>query len=118
MEKEKDSKYLFVFFFKFNLNQISISYKYPIGKNIHVDLSSALRPTESNRIYVSEEQHAVYYDMGTSFELCKICSVNNKNSKIQPCGHLLCQNCLISWQVKLINQLFLFIKIDIFLESK
>lgn len=41
----------------------------------------------------------MYSNMNTSFELCKICSVNNKNSKIQPCGHLICQNCLISWQV-------------------
>ncbi|CAF1180686.1 unnamed protein product [Rotaria sordida] len=73
-------------------------YKYPNGKNIHIDLSLALRPIESNCIYVSEEQYAIYCDMGTSFELCKICSVNNKDSKIQPCGHLLCQNCLIAWQ--------------------
>ncbi|CAF3384406.1 unnamed protein product, partial [Rotaria sp. Silwood2] len=73
-------------------------YKYPNGKNIHIDLSSALRPTESDRIYISEEQYAIYCDMGTSFELCKICSVNNKDSKIQPCGHLLCQTCLIAWQ--------------------
>ncbi|CAF3270840.1 unnamed protein product [Rotaria socialis] len=73
-------------------------YKYPNGKNIHIDLSSALRPTESDRIYVSEEQYAIYCDMGTCFELCKICSVNNKDCKIQPCGHLICQNCLIAWQ--------------------
>ncbi|CAF4517452.1 unnamed protein product [Rotaria sp. Silwood1] len=73
-------------------------YKYPNGKNIHIDLSSALRPTESDRIYVSEEQYAIYCDMGTCFELCKICSVNNKDCKIQPCGHLLCQSCLIAWQ--------------------
>ncbi|CAF1226256.1 unnamed protein product [Adineta ricciae] len=73
-------------------------YKYPDGKNIHIDLSSALRPTESDRILVSEEQYAIYCDMGTCFELCKICSVNNKDCKIQPCGHLICQSCLIAWQ--------------------
>ncbi len=38
--------------------------------------------------------------MGTCFELCKICSVNNKDCKIQPCGHLICQSCLIAWQVR------------------
>ncbi|CAF3705405.1 unnamed protein product [Rotaria sp. Silwood1] len=73
-------------------------YKYPNGKNINIDLSLVLRPTETDRIYVSEEQYEIYCDMGTSFELCKICSVNNKDSKIQPCGHLLCQNCLTAWQ--------------------
>ncbi|CAF0912408.1 unnamed protein product [Adineta steineri] len=73
-------------------------YKYPNGKNIHIDLSSALKPAESDRIYVSEEQYAIYCDMGTCFELCKICSVNNKDCKIQPCGHLICQSCLIAWQ--------------------
>jgi len=73
-------------------------YKYPIGKNIYIDLSPALRSTESDRIHVSEEQYAIYCDMGTSFELCKICSVNNKDSKIEPCGHLICQSCLIAWQ--------------------
>jgi len=79
-----------------------------MGKNIHIDLSSGLRLTESNRINVSEEQYTIYSDIGTSFELCKICSVNNKNSKIQPCGHLICQNCLISWQVKLQKQIISF----------
>lgn len=73
-------------------------YKYPNGKNIKIDLLSALTPTESDRILVSEEQYAIYCDMGTCFELCKICSVNNKDCKIQPCGHLLCQSCLIAWQ--------------------
>ena len=76
------------------------SYKYPNGRNIHIDLSSALRPTETDRILISEEQYAIYCDMGTCFELCKICSVNNKDCKIQPCRHLLCQSCLIAWQVR------------------
>jgi len=100
MENEKDSKSFIIIFFNLIKIKFCVSYKYPIGQNIHIDLSSALRPAESNRIYVSEEQYAIYCDMDTSFELCKICSVNNKNSKIQPCGHLLCQSCLISWQVK------------------
>ncbi|UJR22004.1 hypothetical protein I4U23_025071 [Adineta vaga] len=73
-------------------------YKYPNGKNIQIDLSSTLKTTESDRIHVSEEQYELYSDMGTSFELCKICSVNDKNSKIQPCGHLICQVCLTAWQ--------------------
>lgn len=95
-----------IFQFKYESFFVCVfSYKYPNGKNIHIDLSSALRPTESDRIYVSEEQYAIYCDMGTCFELCKICSVNNKDCKIQPCGHLLCQSCLIAWQVCYQNQL-------------
>ena len=92
----------------------SFSYKYPNGKSIHIDLSSALRPTESDRIFVSEEQYAIYCDMGTCFELCKICSVNNKDSKIQPCGHLLCQSCLIAWQVCLFKYFIFLSYIDEF----
>ncbi|CAF0800844.1 unnamed protein product, partial [Didymodactylos carnosus] len=59
-------------------------YKYPNGRTVTIDLSSALQPSDSDRIYVSEEQYAIYCDMGTSFELCKICNANNKDSKIQP----------------------------------
>jgi len=42
--------------------------------------------------------------MGTCFELCKICSVNNKDCKIQPCGHLLCHSCLVAWQVRILKK--------------
>jgi hypothetical protein len=117
-ENEKDSKsYNSIFSFELNKIKFSNSYKYPNGKHIHIDLSSALRPTESNHICVSEEQYAIYCDVGTSFELCKICSVNNKDSKIQPCGHLICQSCLIAWQVKLYNIHFYSVS-KTFLESK
>ncbi len=55
--------------------------------------------------------------MGTCFELCKICSVNNKDCKIQPCGHLICQSCLIAWQVRF-NKRFDFEKQLIFSRIK
>jgi len=100
MVNEKDSMY-FLSDENIRVDRFLIfSYKYPNGRNIHIDLSSALRPTETDRILISEEQYAIYCDMGTCFELCKICSVNNKDCKIQPCGHLLCQSCLIAWQVR------------------
>ncbi|CAF1483791.1 unnamed protein product [Adineta ricciae] len=73
-------------------------YKYPNGENNHIDLSAALGTTQSDRIYISEEQYSLYSSMGTTFELCKICSVNDKNSKVQPCGHLMCRSCLTAWQ--------------------
>ena len=37
--------------------------------------------------------------MGSTFQLCKICAENNKDIRIEPCGHLLCTPCLTSWQV-------------------
>jgi len=30
--------------------------------------------------------------------LCKICAENDKDTKLEPCGHLLCQQCLLNWQ--------------------
>ena len=35
----------------------------------------------------------------STFELCKICHSNNKNYRIEPCGHLMCQNCFDEWTV-------------------
>lgn len=49
---------------------------------------------------VTLEQYQIYYEMGTSFEICKICDERNKNAKLEPCGHLLCKPCLKSWEVK------------------
>lgn len=36
---------------------------------------------------------------GSTFQLCKICAENDKDIRIEPCGHLLCTPCLTSWQV-------------------
>jgi len=36
--------------------------------------------------------------MGSTFQLCKICAENDKDTKLEPCGHLLCQQCLLNWQ--------------------
>jgi E3 ubiquitin-protein ligase CBL len=36
--------------------------------------------------------------MGSTFQLCKICAENDKDIKIEPCGHLLCTPCLTAWQ--------------------
>lgn len=39
--------------------------------------------------------------MGSTFQLCKICAENDKDVKIEPCGHLMCTSCLTAWQVRL-----------------
>ncbi|KAL1240923.1 E3 ubiquitin-protein ligase CBL [Trichinella spiralis] len=49
-------------------------------------------------VKVTPEQYEIYCEMGTTFQLCKICAENDKDIKIEPCGHLLCTPCLLSWQ--------------------
>lgn len=46
-----------------------------------------------------QEQYELYCDIGSTFQLCKICAERDKDTRIQPCGHLLCQPCLTGWQV-------------------
>ncbi|TKS83853.1 E3 ubiquitin-protein ligase CBL-B [Collichthys lucidus] len=45
-----------------------------------------------------EEQYELYCEMGSTFQLCKICAENDKDVKIEPCGHLMCTSCLTAWQ--------------------
>lgn len=48
---------------------------------------------------VPQEQYELYCEMGSTFQLCKICAENDKDVKIEPCGHLMCTSCLTAWQV-------------------
>lgn len=48
-----------------------------------------------------QEQYELYCEMGSTFQLCKICAENDKDVKIEPCGHLMCTSCLTAWQVGL-----------------
>lgn len=41
----------------------------------------------------------MYLFTGSTFQLCKICAENDKDIRIEPCGHLLCTPCLTAWQV-------------------
>ncbi|ETE68452.1 E3 ubiquitin-protein ligase CBL, partial [Ophiophagus hannah] len=47
---------------------------------------------------IGYEQYELYCEMGSTFQLCKICAENDKDVKIEPCGHLMCTSCLTSWQ--------------------
>lgn len=49
-------------------------------------------------IAVTQEQYEQYRKMGSTFQLCKICAENNKDIRLEPCGHLLCIQCLTAWQ--------------------
>ncbi|XP_067317259.1 E3 ubiquitin-protein ligase CBL [Anolis sagrei] len=74
-------------------------YMYPNGKNTNPDLSELTEVVSRSRIRVSQEQFELYCQVGSTFQLCKICAENNKDVRIQPCGHLLCRGCLDAWQL-------------------
>ncbi|XP_066494203.1 E3 ubiquitin-protein ligase CBL-C [Tiliqua scincoides] len=74
-------------------------YRYPDGKNTNPDLSELTEVTSRNRIQVTQEQFELYCQVGSTFQLCKICAENDKDVRIQPCGHLLCRGCLDTWQL-------------------
>ncbi|XP_020288367.1 E3 ubiquitin-protein ligase CBL [Pseudomyrmex gracilis] len=74
-------------------------YLYPDGRNINPDLTWAVQPTPEEHIKVTAEQYELYCEMGSTFQLCKICAEHDKDVRIEPCGHLLCTPCLTSWQV-------------------
>lgn len=80
------------------LIRLPLSYLFPDGRNVNPDLSAAVQETEEDHIRVTQEQYEVYCEMGSTFQLCKICAENDKDIRIEPCGHLLCTPCLTSWQ--------------------
>ncbi|KIH59233.1 CBL proto-oncogene, SH2-like domain protein [Ancylostoma duodenale] len=80
-------------------------YLYPNGNPKDIDLSTVIEVPPADRVKVTSEQYDLYCEMGTTFELCKICDDNDKNVKIEPCGHLLCTPCLTSWQVSEVFQM-------------
>ncbi|XP_049440191.1 E3 ubiquitin-protein ligase CBL-C isoform X4 [Epinephelus fuscoguttatus] len=75
-------------------------YLHPDGRDVNPDLTSLCEPTQRGKVKVTEEQYELYCDIGSTFQLCKICAERDKDTRIQPCGHLLCQPCLTGWQQK------------------
>ncbi|XP_063440122.1 E3 ubiquitin-protein ligase CBL-like isoform X3 [Mytilus trossulus] len=73
-------------------------FKYPDGRSINPDLSYLVQDSQEDHIKVTQEQYELYCEMGSTFQLCKICAENDKDIKIEPCGHLLCTPCLTQWQ--------------------
>lgn len=83
------------------LFHLNFSYLYPDGRGSNPDLTSAVQPTPEEHIKVTIEQYELYCEMGSTFQLCKICAEHDKDVRIEPCGHLLCTPCLTSWQVNI-----------------
>ncbi|XP_060260205.1 E3 ubiquitin-protein ligase CBL-B isoform X8 [Ovis aries] len=73
-------------------------YLYPDGRSYNPDLTGLCEPTPHDHIKVTQEQYELYCEMGSTFQLCKICAENDKDVKIEPCGHLMCTSCLTAWQ--------------------
>ncbi|KAM8976043.1 E3 ubiquitin-protein ligase CBL-B isoform 2-T2 [Pelodytes ibericus] len=73
-------------------------YLYPDGRSYNPDLTDLCEPMPHDHIKVTQEQYELYCEMGSTFQLCKICAENDKDIKIEPCGHLMCTSCLTSWQ--------------------
>ncbi|KAL4608719.1 E3 ubiquitin-protein ligase CBL-B isoform X2 [Arapaima gigas] len=73
-------------------------YLFPDGRSYNPDLTGLCEPTHHDHIKVTQEQYELYCEMGSTFQLCKICAENDKDVKIEPCGHLMCTSCLSSWQ--------------------
>ncbi|KAK2854785.1 hypothetical protein Q7C36_006654 [Tachysurus vachellii] len=73
-------------------------YLFPDGRDVNPDLTTLCMPSQKGRIKVTEEQYELYCEMGSTFQLCKICTEREKDTRIQPCGHLLCRPCLTGWQ--------------------
>ncbi|KAM9852685.1 E3 ubiquitin-protein ligase CBL-C isoform 2-T3 [Aulostomus maculatus] len=73
-------------------------YLYPDGRDMNPDLTSLCESVQGGKVKVTEEQYALYCEIGSTFQLCKICAERDKDTRIQPCGHLLCQPCLTGWQ--------------------
>ncbi|KAL5020396.1 hypothetical protein ScPMuIL_003288 [Solemya velum] len=71
---------------------------YPDGRTINPDLSFLVQDSQEDHIKVTQEQYELYCEMGSTFQLCKICAENDKDIRIEPCGHLLCTPCLTQWQ--------------------
>jgi len=83
------------------------SYLYPDGQKGNPDLSNAVEQSPENHIRVTHEQYEMYCEMGSTFQICKICTENDKDVRIEPCGHLLCTPCLNSWMVSQHVQCFI-----------
>lgn len=74
-------------------------YLYPAGNDVNPDLTLDA-PSSEHHMAVTKDQFDIYVNMGTTFELCKICATRNKDAYLEPCGHLMCEQCLQSWQLK------------------
>ena len=75
-------------------------YTKPKGRLDNPDLTKYLHETKPENIEVPEESVQIYFDMGTTFNLCKVCLDRDKDIRIEPCNHLVCADCVAKWKMK------------------
>ena len=68
------------------------SYLYPNGQDFNPHLKAEVDEVE--RVLVTEEEQEIYHLMDSTYEECKLCYEFPKDSRIEPCGHLICKQCL------------------------
>ena len=75
------------------------SYMYPKGQSVNPDLRESMDRSIGQRLHiqVTQDQHELYSSIDYSFEVCKICNEREKDVRMDPCGHLLCSECLNRW---------------------
>lgn len=54
------------------------SYLFPSGQERNPDLNHLLNEIPDGHVQVDPEQFELYVQMGTTFQLCKICTENDK----------------------------------------
>ena len=74
------------------------SYQFPNGEDHNPDLSQDIGVKPEDHLKVTQEQYDLYSEIGMTFQMCKICAENDKDVRLEPCGHLLCSTCLANWQ--------------------
>mmetsp|Transcript_7349 Transcript_7349/g.18857 ORF Transcript_7349/g.18857 Transcript_7349/m.18857 type:complete len:581 (-) Transcript_7349:132-1874(-) len=72
-------------------------YLYPDGQDKNPDIQKIIKVPPEAHIKVTREQEDVYESMDLTFAVCKICQTHPKGVRLEPCGHLLCTECLRSW---------------------
>ncbi|XP_057689217.1 E3 ubiquitin-protein ligase CBL-C [Corythoichthys intestinalis] len=72
-------------------------YLHPDGRDVNPDLNALHKPEHKAKVKVTQEENELYRVAGTSFQMCKICTAKDKDTRIEPCGHLVCRRCLNSW---------------------
>ena len=68
-------------------------YVYPDGQDHNPDIRDTIHVPAADHVNVTQEQHDLYMDIDSTFQLCKICCDKDKSTRLEPCGHLLCQRC-------------------------
>ena len=72
-------------------------YLYPAGQSKNPELNDEILEQANVRLKENREEFITYSEAGCTYTLCKVCYCNEKNRRLEPCGHLMCSQCLQDW---------------------